>query len=172
MATEVRIDKEGVPHLIDITMRFGIPNTESQLEWIENIAEIIYEGADGKMIEPKYKTKYSAQIAIKSVLANKHRIDIKIPDKIKQWVKLNSFCGKDKVGSEEYSVLPTEIGANKDDSVVIGYIVGLGYTLDECFKKITEYSEQIEGEGFEIKFDAIDEVEKEIKKMKEQGIDF
>ena len=171
VSTEVRLDKKGQGHLIDITMRSGVPPTEMHLEWIENYAEIMYEGAKGNVIEPIYKTKYAAQLSINSIFLCGNRQDIKIPNEIKQWVKLNSYCGKGKKGSQEYSVIPNETKKNIQP-ITAGSIVGLGNTPKECFDNIHKYAEMIEGEHLEYKWIAIDDVMKELKKLKEMGIKF
>ena len=166
IATEVRVDKKEQGHLIDITMRNPSPPTEILQEWQDNYSEIIVEGVDGKLIQPIYKTKYAAQVEFYSLYAEEHRQDVKIPDDIRQWVKLRNCCGKDKTGSGEYSVIPT------GDLIEIGNIVGLGNTIEECFDKIKEYASKIEGEHLEFQFDAIEEAMAELKKMKAMGINF
>jgi hypothetical protein len=173
IATEVRLDKKevdedgnAVGHLMDITMRNPSPNTEIQQEWIKNYSEIIKEGSEGKLIEPIYETKYAAQVEIYCLKADKSRVDIKIPDEIKQWVKLRTYCGKGKTGSQEYSVIPT------GGLIEICNVVGLDDTIDGCFDKIRSYAEKIEGKNLEFQWDAIDDVKKELKKMAEAGINF
>ena len=170
MCTEIRIDEKKQGHLIDITTRAGSPASELQQEWIENFSEVIYECAKGNVVEPIFKTKYAAQIAFYSPITNDAQ-ELTIPEDIKQWVKLYNYCGVNKVGSNIYGIIPIE--EVKEPTVELGFVVGLGETPEECFEKIQGYFDQIEGEHLELQKGAIEEVTKEVKKLKKVlDIDF
>jgi hypothetical protein len=170
VCTEIRIDDKKQGHLIDITMRQGSPPSELQQEWIENYSEVVFEGANGNVVEPVYKSKYAAQVAIYSPMVNDAQI-IKIPNEVKQWVKIYDYCGVKKVGSQEYGIIP--IINETDNTTAVGFVVGLGETIDECFAKIEEYFSKIEGEDLKLMIDHKKDADKSIKAMKKVlDIDF
>jgi hypothetical protein len=158
VSTEVRIDKKtGEGHLIDITMRMPSPPSEGQQIWIENLAEIIYEGARGKVVEPIFKDKYMVQVAIYSGIKDAPQ-EITIPKEIQPYVKLMNYC---KTADDKFGIIP-ELVTPCDPTVEIGYIAFYGVTIEKCFDKIKEISEKIEGECLTFMFDAKEDVMKEI----------
>lgn len=60
-SSEIRVGEDDKPYFIDITARCPAPPTSIILEIIENLAEIIWEGADGNLVEPIFKAKFGAE---------------------------------------------------------------------------------------------------------------
>ena len=88
-STEVRIDKKKNPFLIDMTTRAGNPPYQLYLEMIDNLVEVMYEGAKGNIIEPIFNSKYGAIAIIESEFAESNWIPIQIEDDSKRWTKIS-----------------------------------------------------------------------------------
>ena len=56
-ALESRVGKDNI-WMSDPCMRVGSPIFELELNMIKNLPEILWEGADGKLVEPEYRGKY------------------------------------------------------------------------------------------------------------------
>jgi hypothetical protein len=163
VSNEVRMVSKMIGYYTDSTCRCPSPPSEIYQELYENLPEIMYNGAVGELIEPVFKAKYAGEIIINSHELEHHIIHVKIPDKIKDNVKLRYACLIDG----KYSCIPqgfTEVGA----------IVAIGNTLKEVCDRLVEYSEIMKDANFdlEIKIDKIDTAIEEIKKTSQFGVDF
>ena len=163
MRTEIRVGKDKIPYMIDFTARQPSPPGEIYLELIENISEVIYYGADGILIEPKYAAKYAGEVMINSTAAENGWLDISFPDKIRRWVKLRNLCIIDGI----YSIIPRHKDFNN-----IGAVIAIGDSIDEVVKKAQKYCEQIEGEDIECKLKDIQPLMDIIEKGKKIGLSF
>jgi len=159
--TEIRVGKDKVPYLIDFTSRFGSPPCEIYQEAISNWGDIIWYGSEGILIQPKIEHKFGVQFFIVSEWAIKNQQCVYFPKEIDRWVKLRNTC---KVNNNHY-VIPT-------DTSLIGNVVAIGDSLEECYKVATERAEQIEGYAIEIKTGDVDKMKDIIKKGEPLGIKF
>jgi hypothetical protein len=140
------------------------PNPPYQLymELWENFAEIIYEGAGGKLIEPKPRAKYGAIAIINSEFAVNHWLSLKIPKDVERWVKIMNMC---KVDGDIYSIPLFHLSE-------IGAVVGIGDTAKEAIEKCKEHADQVEGDGVEIDTDTLDTALSTLKDAIEYGVAF
>lgn len=165
MSTEERIDKKTkVSYPIDMTNRCGIPPNEIMQELFGNLAEIIYHGAHGTLIEPIPTAKYGVQALISSSwLEDGNWQAVYVPDNIKKWVKLVHCTKQDGV----YYIIPPD--GYRDDTV--GSVVGLGDTLEEAVENMNSYAEEIKGYKLNINCGSIDKAMEIIAEAKKIGID-
>lgn len=112
-ATEIRV-ADGRAYFIDPTPRMPGQTGEHQLETIENIAEVIWEGANGNLIAPIAKWKFAAEAtlhfddSLKDSAVQKQWNSFEIPKTLQKWVKLYRACYLDNMWhatEEEIGVL-------------------------------------------------------------------
>jgi hypothetical protein len=65
-STEVRVGEDGKNYYTDICARAGSPPSNTYMNLISNWADIIIEGCQGKLVEPKFIAKYGVEIILKS----------------------------------------------------------------------------------------------------------
>lgn len=160
-STEIKIDKDKIPYLIDPTMRLAGPGTAAiQSELIENYTEVVYGLATGAKVQPIMKHKYGAACAFHSEEANKTWLNITVPKKIRQWVKFRRAVRK----GEDYYAVPGF------DS--LGTVIGLGNTIDEAVGLVEERAKEIDAKRIDKGIEQLKEIKNSISKGRENGIEF
>lgn len=147
ISTEVRCTKDGKAYLIDPCCRAGSPPNELYQVMMENMAEAIWYGAEGIVIEPEFKAKWGAEVLLISEWADQNWMHVSFPNKIREFVKLRNFCRIDS----EYYVIPQWTGCAE-----IGAVVALGDTPDEAIENCKKIAEQVEGHLLDKPIDALD----------------
>jgi len=163
MSTEIRVGKDKVPYMIDFTARYPSPPGEIYLELISNLAEMIWYGAEGILIEPKFAAKYAIEVMINSEWAENKWQTINFPPEVRQWVKLRNLA----IINGTYCVIP-----RYKDFANIGAVVSIGNTLEECEKKANDIADKIKGYGVVVKTASIERIKKTISKAEKLGIKF
>lgn len=163
ISPEIRVGKDKIAYMIDFCCRMPSPISELYHELMTNIAEILWYGAEGKMINPKFSAEYGMTVVIHSDWAEKHWQEISFPAEIRQWVKLRNYC----IIDDRYYIVPYD-----DGSTTLGVIVAIGNSLEECEKKLTSYCEQVEGYRVDIETASMDKMQEYIKKGERLGIKF
>src|SRR5262249_501608 len=69
-ATEMRV-YAGVPYFIDPTPRHPGQTGEHQLETIKNLADVIWQGANGRIVEPEFEWRFAAEATLHYETASK-----------------------------------------------------------------------------------------------------
>lgn len=159
-ATEIRV-KDNIPYFIDPTMRMPGQTGEQLLENCENLAEVVWEGAQGNLIEPIFKYDFSAAATMHYTAGGKWSV-LKIPEKIKQWFKLYHYAKNDGLYH-----FPPKI--NNDE---VGVVIGLGDTIESAIDKLKENLEEIKEESVECRLEGFVELINDIKEAEEFGIEF
>jgi phosphoribosylamine-glycine ligase len=164
-STEVRVGPDEQPYLIDVTARGGSPPSESMQEMISNWAEIMWHGAEGKMIDPVSEddAKYSAQAVVYSDHADEAWQPVNIPDEVRRWVKLFFHCRLDGI---DY-VIPQPAKFSE-----IGWVVGTGKTVKDAIKACEEHADQVTGYKLEIRTSSLQAAVEEIEKGEALGVQF
>lgn len=140
ISTEIRVDENGTPFVIDFTMRSPCPSGEIQQEIFSNWGEIMWHGANGDLIEPEAEAKFGSEAILSSDFADKHWMPIYFPDELARWVKLFHHC---KIEGTDY-VVPQDSELEE-----IGAVIGLGDNMDESNEACIAHAEEIN--GFRIK---------------------
>lgn len=163
LSMEERILKDGTAYLTDVTTRRPSPPGELQDEMFTNMPDIIWQGANGNLIDPEKKAKYGAQLIMKSPWSDKHCESIWFPQEIREYVKLANAV---KSG-DRYDVIPQPIPAQQ-----VGSVLGFGDTMDESIKQCVKHAKMVEGTDLKIDCDSLESCSKqEIEKLKSGGID-
>jgi predicted RNase H-like HicB family nuclease len=157
-SSEVRIGEDHEPYMIDFCARAPSPPNEVYQEIYSNLADVIWKGANGIVVDPVAEKKFGAEILIHSSWADKNWQPIDFPDKLRNRVKLRNATKIDG----RYYVIPQSVGLPE-----IGAVIGLGNTLEEAVKEAKSVAKQVSGYYIEIPDNALDEAEEEIKKLAE-----
>lgn len=163
MSTEIRAGKDKVPYMIDFTAREPSPPGELYMEMVSNLAEIIWFGAEGVMVQPEFEAEYGLQVMIDSDWGRNKWQAIHFPKEIRRWIKLRNFTIIDKT----YCVIPRYPDFNN-----MGALVAMGDSIDHCVDQIKEMAEQIKGYDLDIKIGAIDKLKEIISKGEKIGLRF
>jgi hypothetical protein len=161
MSTEVRIGKDMKPYMIDLCARAPSPPNELYQEQYSNLAECIWAGANGIVLEPEATAKYGAEIMLHSSWADKGWQPVSFPEEIRDRVKLRNAVQIEGV----YYAVPQAVGLPE-----CGAVIGLGDTLKEALEDAVENAEQVTGYYMEAKMGAIDNIKEEIKKLDQLGL--
>lgn len=159
-AIETRIDKDGKGWVIDPCCRFGNPPSALLQMLYSNLAEIIWHGASGELVDPVPAAEWGAQLQLSASWAADHWLQVQYPDNIADNVKLNNFTIMD---GKRYIVPGLEN---------IGAVVAVGATKDEAIDKVREYAEQVEGHTIEFAGECFSEIDEQIEKLEKIGIEF
>lgn len=161
ISNEKRIQEDRSVYEIDWCCRLPSPPNEIQQMVFSNGPEIIWEGANGRMVAPKTAHKYGVCAMIHSGFADHNWQSIKFPEEIRPFVKLRNHC---QIEGVDY-VVPQEVGLPE-----IGAVIGLGDSLDDAIAHLKENAEQVKGYFLEIKLDAVETALEERDKAEELGI--
>ena len=162
ISTEIRITREGTPYMIDPCARLGSPPSELYTKMFTNLADIIWQGANGICVEPIAASKYGAQLLIHSSWADKNWQPIYVDEGIKENVSFRNVCMVD----DQLYVAPQETGI-----VEIGSVVALGDSIEEVIERVREYGAKVQSYDLKIFPEVMDEAIEQIESLKSWGID-
>lgn len=125
---------------------------------ISNLADVVWAGGGGTLVEPSYRYKFGAQLILKSGWAEQHWQPVDFPPELAGQVKLHY---ETMIDGRRYYV-PQSIEMPEIGSVVAG-----GDTREEAIKNVIEAAEQVQ--GYDIKFDssALQEAAKQMDELKD-----
>lgn len=161
LSNEIRIGEDHEPYMIDACCRAGSPPNELYQEFYTNLSEIIWEGADGTLVEPEPIAKFGVQVIGKSTWAENNPQPIDIDPKWRRNVKLyNPVCIDGK-----FCVLPQE-----DNMTECLSVVGWGDTIEAALKMVEDASEGVRAYGLKIPKGSADEAVEEMQKLTAIGL--
>jgi len=161
MSTEVRIGKDMKPYMVDLCGRAPSPPNELYQEQYANLADVIWAGANGIVIEPEATAKYGCEIMLHSSWADKGWQSISFPPELRDRVKLRNATCIDGV----YYAIPQSCGLPE-----VGAVIGLGETSEEAIEDAKANAEQVTGYYLEAKMGAIDSMKEECEKLDKLGL--
>ena len=127
----------------------------------KNLAEIIWYGAKGILIDPVTEHKFGVECLIHSSWSDNNWQAVNFPKKYRDNIKLRNAC----VVNGRYYCAPQSSGL-----VEMGAVVTTGNTLKEAVEKAHEIAETVEGHYIDIKLDSLDKAQEEFDKLEEMGI--
>jgi hypothetical protein len=161
ISTEVRIGKDMEPYMIDLCARAPSPPNELYQEQYSNLADCVWYGANGIVIEPEATAKYGAEIMLHSSWADKGWQPVSFPEELRDRIKLRNATCIDGV----YYAIPQSCGLPE-----VGAVIGLGDTLKEALDDAVANAEQVSGYYLEAKMGAIDDIKEQCAKLEELGL--
>lgn len=162
LSLESRMGKT-TTYLCDPCCRGGSPPFELQLNLIKNLAEIMWEGAGGNLIEPKFAGRYGAQFIVESKWSITNPLLVEFPAKYREQIKLRYAT----MFGEQLWIMPQH-----SDTPSFGSIVTYGDTLDACFEEAKEIAHSIEGIGVEALVGSVSGLQENIDTFKTFGVKF
>ena len=157
-STEVRVTKEGKPYLIDMTCRLPSPPNELYQEFYTNLGEVVWNGANGELVDPEPVAKFGAQIRLRSDWARNEWQPVHgVTDRVKL-INPVVIDGQWYVIPQNYEI--TEIGS----------VVGWGDTLDAAIADARKQAESVSGYGIKASSWALDDAQAEVDKCEEYGL--
>lgn len=162
LSLESRLGKD-TTYLCDPCCRGGSPPFELQLNMITNLAEIIWEGAGGKMVEPKYAARFGAQFILESKWSVTHPLLVEFPEKYREKIK---FRYATQFGKQLW-IMP-----QKSDTPGFASVVVTGDSLEACFAEAKEISDTIRGIGVECQIGSMSGLKENLEQFSAWGISF
>lgn len=159
---EIRIPSDGTPYLIDPTCRCGSPPSQLFVEMYANWQDILFNGAQGIVIEPKVVKPYGVMAVIYAE-ESENWIPLEYDQADAQWIKLRHEM-IDENGT--HWICPQEVHFGQ-----VGYVVGIGDTLLEAMENVVKASRSIKG-PVTIKLGAMGKAIEEIEKAEKLGMKF
>jgi len=157
---EVRVtDDES--YFIDATTRGGLPSTATFLS-AKNVAEVIYHGANGDLVEIDYGFKFSAECMVKIKGDADAWASFICPPDLKPWLKLSDCCYLD--GKFWF---PSDGPAIEE----IGWLGAVGNSPTEVARKMNEQADLLP-DGADASVEALADILREITAEEEAGIKF
>jgi len=143
-------------YLIDPCCRMGSPPGELYGLWISNLAEILYEGAGGIVIEPEYTAKYGAMCLLLSDWADSNWQQVEIPERYRDNVKLRNHC---IIEGEDY-VVPQWTGMPE-----IGAVVAVADSASAAMEQVETIAAEVHGHSIEKPVDALAEADQDLREI-------
>lgn len=157
ISTEVRVVPKG-DYFVDLTARFPEPPSSLQRFMIANWAEIMYETAQGRIVEPEYLATFGIEIVMKSAWGAEHPLALQIgrPDRV-------AIHGHAVIGGQDYASSPAELEE-------FGAACGYGNTLEAAIKDALDAADSVK--GFQVSYDAsaLDELIETIQSGSKLGL--
>lgn len=159
-ATELRILND-TPYFIDPTLRMPGQTGEHQFETCTNLPEVIWKGANGEVVAPKFSYKFAAEATLHYTEDSTSWKIFKVPESVQRWVKMYHYCIIDGI---------CHFPPHKTDE--LGVVIGLGNTIETAIDQIKEHMEVLKHEPVKINMTGFAELITDIKKAEKDGIHF
>lgn len=164
-SSEVRLADAETGYFIDPTMRFGVPPSACQCAAWTNLAEVVWQGAQGSIIDVVSPKPYLAEVLLESAWPRKHFMAMHWPEEYDGLVSLHRwhrFEGTDYVVPDGHDGGPMAVGA----------AVGVGNTLKEATEMALEVAESVT--AYELDYDSavFDKLAKTVDEYTALGFDF
>lgn len=156
ISTEVRTTPDGKAYLIDPCCRMGSPPGEVMQMLITNWGDILWEGANGIVIEPEFAAKWGAEILLDSDWADANWQQVTFPKSVRAHVKLHNMA----VIEGEYYVIPQWRGSSQ-----IGAVVAIGDSADEAIDSCRRIAEKVEGYSIDKPIASLDKAREQLAKI-------
>jgi hypothetical protein len=161
LSTEIR-EKDGQPHPIDYTCRHASPAGECVCANMENISEVIWEGAEGNLVQPLWRHKYCAQVIICSETAIERSVILDFPEENREHLKIYNHCRVDdqgELGMRDYFV--RQVAPMKQ----LGSVVALGDDPEGTIALCKERAKSVKGFDLEREVGALDKIAEDVIKL-------
>ena len=161
---EVRVAEDD-NYFIDATCRGGLPSSRTFLA-AENVADIIYQGARGILVEPDFKFKFSAECMVEYTgsIEEDECLSADFPKEVRENLMLQQCYGD---GSGRLFYPPSAAKGHRS----LGWLLATGNTPEETLKKMNKLADELPN-GVNAEVEDLAAVIQEIEQMKKEGIHF
>jgi hypothetical protein len=156
---EVRI-KDDDSNFIDPTCRAASPPSQVMTELFGNLGDIIWQGANGILVEPEPTAAFGVQALLTIDRSKDEWVVLDVPEEIRQWVKCGFACEIDG----KICIPPHPLES------MVGWLVATGDSIEEAIDNLKEYAGQLP-DGVSCDVDSMAHLLKEAETAKEQGIE-
>lgn len=161
-STEIRV-KDGEAFFIDPTFRMPGQTGEQLLQTCDNLADVIWYGANGELVDPQFACEFAVEATLHYTAAcSKDWKTLRIPEDVAPFIKLYHYCRFDGM----VYVLPHE----RSDEV--GVMLGLGDTAEEALEHLKDNLELMKDEPIHADVRAFVDLLEKIETAEEQGVHF
>lgn len=157
---EVRIKDEN-SYFIDPTCRAASPPSQVMTELFENLGEIIWEGANGNLVEPEPTAQFGVQALIRADRDPDEWEVLDVPNEIRQWLKCGFACEIDG----RICIPPHVLGG------MIGWLTATGDTMEDAIDNLKAYAKELP-DGLDCDVDSLAKLLQQADEAAEQGITF
>lgn len=159
-SAEVRIKDDHTSYLTDPTCRHASPAGECLLELIGNLGEILWEGAQGNLVEPEYRAKFAVQAMVDHPDDEDHW-------RVLEWHNKPWFKPFAAVAIGDHLAFPPLPWSND----AIGSLVGIGDTIEDALESLKESAKPYEDQGMTVHIPDIASTLKNIHEAEKQGVE-
>lgn len=150
ISTEQRTTKDKA-FFVDLTARFPSPPSEVACMNIANLANVMYEGARGFLVEPEFRFRYAAQLVMTSDTIEDHPVALKLG--MPERTAIHGHC---RFEGKDYACSPLKI----PECIGAG---GLGDSIHDAIAEAIEVAESVESNDVKFDASAFDEILDTIK---------
>jgi hypothetical protein len=165
---EAKVGKDKNPVVLDLTQR--IPQPPGALQWYmyrKNLADLFYNIAKGIPLSPDIHKPFGVEIIMKSEIAKKESLPIRIPADIRDHVFLAGYKMRKGHPDIYYTLPQSEVEIEE-----VGSVEGEGNTLEEAFNNAKAICDRIESMDIRFSLDSFDVIKEELKKLDELDLNF
>lgn len=146
---------------IDLTARHASPAGEPLVENILNLPDVIFFGARGELVQPKYEYRCAAQLILCSEFAETQPIYLRFPDKLRPHIKLYNHCRADIEGLGLTDCFIPQIAPQKQ----VGSVVALADDPEEAIELCKKRCEQVHAFDLDTYPESLDEAFEEVEEV-------
>lgn len=147
---------------LDPCFRCPSPAGEEQLRMYKNFPDIVWNGANGKLVQPEWAGKFCGEAVIGYSGDRDAWKSIVVPEEVKPFVALYANAYYDGA----YHFPPSQ------DPEAIGCAVGIGDTPQEVLDQLKEIQEVLKDAPVQLHIEPMADLFKEILEAEKQGIEF
>ena len=154
-AVECRVQGD-TPYVTDFCTRFCNPPSQLATHMYTNIAEIVWHGAAGDLVEPVPRGAWGAQVQLVTGLHKDQWQIVDFPAKYREHVRLSYPVHLDG----RYAITPEGVGMT-----VVGAVVATGDTMEAAIDAVKAIAEDVKGYSLEIGVECFDSAAEEFDKL-------
>jgi hypothetical protein len=157
ISTEVRFTKDE-EYFVDLTARFPEPPSSLQSFMVANMGEILWETANGRIVEPDYIAPIGVELVMKSSWAAEHPLAVQVG----RWdrTRIHGHC---VIDGQHYASSPAELEE-------FGAACGMGSTLEAAMADALDAAHEIEAFQASFESSALEELTETIQKGRKVGL--
>lgn len=165
MSTEIRVKSKTEAFFIDPTFRQAGQTCEQLQETCENLGDVIWHGANGQMLEPKWKYKFAASATIHYDISDSDQWKVlRVPKEVASMVKLAHYCGDaHEPGLYHFPPSPSD---------ELGVVLGVGNSIAETFARLKKTIDALKGEPVSFCLDGFFDLLDDIREAEKKGMKF
>jgi len=149
-------------YVTDPCCRLGSPSNELLQVIFKNWAEIFWEGAEGRLVEPIPTAKYGFIVMVSNEQSDKIWQPLEYPKEIDKWVTLRF----------PYALNGQRFAVPQGALTNLAGVVGIGDTLLAAETACADHVHQVDGHLLEIALDAMNKSLNAIAQLEDYGIKF